>query len=59
MLGHRQVVERDRHVLLEDLGMLVDKPRPLCWAVQVHDPLQDIPHTSPDDGPRAEEEELG
>jgi hypothetical protein len=59
MMGHRQVVERYRHVLLEDLGTLVDEPRPLCRVVQVHDLLQDVPHTSPDDGPPAEEEEIG
>jgi len=58
MLGHRQVVEGDRHVLLKDLGALVDKPRPLFRVVQVYDPLQDIPHASPDDGPPAEEEEV-
>jgi hypothetical protein len=58
MLSHRQVVKRNRHVL-EDLGTLVDEPHPLCQAVQVHDLLQDIPHTSPDDGSPAEEEEIG
>jgi hypothetical protein len=59
MLSHRQVIERYQHVLFEDLGTLVDEPRPLCWAVQVHDLLQNIPHTSPDDGPPAKEEEIG
>jgi hypothetical protein len=48
-----------RHVLLEDLGTLVDEPRPPCGAVQVHDLLQDILYTSPDDGPPAKEEEIG
>jgi hypothetical protein len=59
MLSHRQVIKRYRHVLLEDLGTLVDEPRSLCQAIQVHDLLQHIPHASPDDGPPAEEEEIG
>jgi hypothetical protein len=58
MLGHRQVVERNWHVLLEDLATLVDEPCPLCRAVQVHDLLQNIAHTSPGDGPPAEMEEI-
>jgi hypothetical protein len=44
---------------LKDLGTLVDEPCPLFRAVQVYNLLQNIPHTSPGDGPLVEEEEIG
>jgi hypothetical protein len=59
MLGYSQIVKGDGHVSLKDLGTLVDKPCPLFRAVQVQDLLQDIPHTNPNNGPPAKEEEIG
>jgi hypothetical protein len=59
MLRHCQIIEGGRHVLLKDLGTLVDEPHPLSRAVQVHDLLRDIPDTIPDDGPTAKEEKIG
>jgi hypothetical protein len=59
MLRYRWIIKRYPHVLLKDLGTLVDESRPLCWVVQVHDLLKDIPHTSSDDLSPAKEERIG